>query len=205
MGQRLIFLGILCLVILTGCGSSEEEIRATVIAELTSEAPKVTETATLTSTPTDTLTPTITLTPTKRPTRTQTSTPTSTQTPGPGAFSNPATIGETVSRYESSERNHFMTATLLDVVRGEEANNLARSEIDWVWYEAPINGQEYLGVKVKLVYLRNDHPNQVEKINPWRHLTLRYSEDGNDIAAHEFTDVWTEGYVPIEAEGWVFF
>ena len=97
-----------------------------------------------------------------------------------------------------------MRATLLEAVRGEEADDLARSQLRRYSYQEPIRGQEYMAVKVRLEVLEYEDPN-VQILYPHWHLTLRHSESGGDIWSVDPLVKWQEGYVPLRGEGWVFF
>ena len=189
---------------LVACGPSEEEMNATMVAEMTENAPTSTFTPLPTSTSLPTDTPTITPTQTITPTKTLTQTSTSTPTPAPGSFANPAPIGMEMRRLDGTINKWEMTAELLDVKRGEDGNELAKEELGWIYYEAPLEGQEYLCVKVRIEFLKTAEENEVEAIYPFWNFTLRYSETGSDIWG-QTTDLWAEGYVPIEAEGWILF
>lgn len=166
-------------------------------------APTFTPAPTDTPTPTDTLTPTNT--PTATPTRTPRPTATSTPTPTPGAYTNPARIGDRIEVAPGNWPDMLMAATVLEVARGTEAKALAKKNLGWLDYKEPIEGQEYLAIRVKLEIVE-DTPTDVDDIYPYWHLTLRYSEGGKDTWATQMalTD-WAEGYPPIEAEGWDFF
>jgi hypothetical protein len=192
--SKCLILSIIFWVTLSACGISEEEMRATVIADLTANAP----TGTYTPVPTKTELPTDTLTPTLRPTMTQT------PTPEPGSFSNPAPIGMTFLRQDSIASVHAMETTLLDVRRGSEANELAVAEY-FFFYEEPKEGQEYLAVKINFKWIKNIDEYEIEKLFPHGHLSLRYDEGGKDYWAEPPFIMWAEGYVPLEAEGWIFY
>ena len=189
---------------LVACGLSEEEMKATVVTDLTENAPTSTFTPLPTSTSLPTDTPTITPTQTIAPTRTPTPTSTSTPTPAPGSFANPAPIGMEMVRLDGTINEWEMSAELLDIKRGEDENEVAKKELGWILYNDPVEGQEYLYAKVKINFLKTVDENKVELIIPYFHLTLRYSETGSDIWSQDYGK-WAEGYVPIEAEGWVLF
>lgn len=208
--KRTILIIFLSAVTLVACSSGTENFSATetafelaVVAEVTNRASAATDTPIPTSTPTMTLTPTITNSPTV--TRTPTPRPTRTPkpTPLPGEFSNPAKMGMTVSRYDSPLKQIRMEATLLEVLRGVEAENLAKSHL--FLFEGPIQGQEYMAVKARIDFLESNKPEEAEFINPFWNFTLRFSEDGWDTYTENLTDDWSEGYVPFAGEGWIFF
>lgn len=99
-----------------------------------------------------------------------------------------------------------MSLTLIDVQRGEAANQLARQNLDVYDYKDPIADQEYLGVNIRIEYLESlDRQNEVLSLYPYWHLTLRYSPEGNDIWSSGFSDNLVEGYLPLSKECWVFF
>lgn len=78
-----------------------------------------------------------------------------------------------------------MNVTVLEVVRGEPAKNLARSAL--FPYSEPIAGQEYLAVRVQLNVLQAD-PNQIFTLYPYFSLTLRYEDGGTDTWSETITD-----------------
>lgn len=172
-----------------------------------------------TSTPTFTVTPTVTNTPTVTPTPTQTPTPLPTDTPiptptlVPGSFSSPLGIGDVVTLVEipeeylkaGAENPEELQFTLLDAKRGLEAQQLAQQYLGWLTYAEPIEGQEYLAVSVHLKVLRYGDNNEVKSIYPYWSLTLRYTEEGSDTWSVDPVQKFTEGYPPIEGEGWVFY
>ena len=208
--KQIIFIGILIAVASVACIPSTEEfsttetaIEAAVLAEIANRASAATDTQTPASTSTTTPIPTITNTPTATGTPTPRPTNTPKPTPLPGEFSNPAKIGMTVSRYGSSVSLSKLEATLLEVLRGEEAENLARSHL--FFFSKPFQGQEYLAVKARLDFIDVLEPENAESIYPTWTFTLRYSENGSDTYAENVADLWAEGYVPFSGEGWVFF
>jgi hypothetical protein len=114
----------------------------------------------------------------------------------------PAPMGVTIIR-RTDLNGEEMAATVLEVRRGDNANNLAKTELDWS-YNTPIQGQEYIAIKVKLDVLEAD-PNAVFTIYTYWSLTLRYSDGGNDIWGIGFSERLAEGYPPLSGTGWVFF
>jgi hypothetical protein len=59
-------------------------------------------------------------------------------------------------------------------------------------------------VRVFLKFLWYEDPNS-QSLIPYWHVTLRYSDGGNDIWSVDPVDSVAEGYPPIEGTGWVFF
>lgn len=162
-------------------------------------------------TATRTITPAPTFTPLPPPTFTPLPSPTPTQIAG--TFSSPYKIGDTVSLLAIPPKFHIantnglneMAMTLVDVKRGEDAKKLAQSNMDWLSYDEPIKDQEYLAVNLKLNLLWYKDNNNVQMIYPYHHLTLRYTENGDDIWSVNPIQKFAEGYPPIEGDGWVFF
>lgn len=168
--------------------------------------PSLTTTPTTTATPTNTITPTITATP--KPTRTPRPTPTTV----PGIFTNPLNVGDEIvlpfipeSFLNGNNGLGEMSCKLLEVKSGKEANDLAQTELGWLTYVKPIEGQEYLAVRVKLNLIWYKDNNEVETIYPSWSLTLRYKDQGDDIWSVDLIDKIAEGYPPLEGESWVFF
>lgn len=174
-----------------------------------------------TLTPTDTMVPTATATdlPSATPTRTITPSPepTSTFTPTPtpvlGIFGNPLSIGDSITVVKipaEIAKNHLdssarMEYTLFEVKTGEEANTFATQKLDWLTYEEPIDGQEYLAVRGKMKYTDLEDMNKVQTLYPYWSLTLRYDENGPDTWSVDVVEKFAEGYPPVEGEGWTFF
>ena len=97
---------------------------------------------------------------------------------------------------------------LLIEIRGRSWSRGIKSgkiQLDWLDYDEPIAGQEYVAVKARLDYLETRNPEEVQDINPFWNLTLRFEKDGDDIYGVNIVDHWVEGYVPISGEGWLFF
>ena len=202
--MKYFWLFIICLA-LTACGPTSEEVSAsqtniamTVIADITAQAP----TSTNTPIPTNTQSPTLTPTPAKTPT------PRPTNTPVYGTFRNPAPIGITMERRSDEgvkiEARESIALTLLDVLRGDEANQLAKSEVDMFSIRDPIEGQEYIAIKLFFDVV-DANPNKIAMIVPFWALTLRYEKGGSDIWSVDAIKRLGEGYPPISGEGWVFF
>jgi len=202
--MRYAWFSIICLA-LAACGPTSEQVSAsqtniamTVIADITAQAP----TSTNTPIPTNTQSPTLTPTPAKTPT------PRPTNTPVYGTFRNPAPIGITMERRSDEgvkiEARETIALTLLDVLRGDEANQLAKSEVGRFTYQPPIEGQEYIATKLFFDVV-DANPNKIFTIRPFWSLTLRYEEGGSDITSVESLKILGEGYPPISGEGWVFF
>ncbi len=204
--KHLRLVALFCLA-LTACGPSPEQLHATetavaskILAQLTANAPTSTPTASSTTTkpPTQTRTSTPNYTPTPKPTKTPTSTPL------PGSFSNPAPIGVIVTRVEEILKEKTLAVTVLEVRKGNDANKLAKSTLDWLTYETPIEGQEYIAIKAKMEVLKAP-ANEVYTLYTYWHLTLRYEEDGDDIWPVDVTAIIAKGYPPIKGEAWIFF
>jgi hypothetical protein len=208
---------ILIIVLLTACSPSEASIQTAIaktqaaIALLTptitptpypTDTPKPTLTFTPSLSPTITLTPTVTDTPTVTPTSSNTPTPRPTSTPVYGSLYMPAPMGVTIIRRKDLTGEE-MAATVLEVRRGDNANNLAKTEL-YFCFDTPIQGQEYIAIKVKLDVLKAD-PNEVFTIYTTFSLTLRYSDGGNDIWGNDCFEKLAEGYPPFSGTGWVFF
>lgn len=178
-----------------------------------STAVKILNRDTPTSPATSTLAPTKKPTKTPKPTATYTPEPTTTSTPQPGSFINPLRIGDSISletvpeevRVPEVDYYDKWDMTLLDVKVGEEANLLAKEHFGWIYYDEPIEGQEYLAVYVRQKILYSFDNNEVETIYAYWNLTLRYEDGGRDIWSVDVLQKLAEGYPPIEGEGWVFF
>jgi hypothetical protein len=146
--------------------------------------------------------------PTNTPSPTNTPTPQPTSTPEYGEFQRPAPVGSTVIRSSDEgvkeEAKMDLEFTLLEVKRGNSADQLARSELAWLTYQPLIENQEYLAVKVQLDLPGGD-PNREYRLNTSFHMTLRYEESGSDIWSVEFSNTIAEGYPPLSGSSWVFF
>ena len=129
--------------------------------------------------------------------------PTSVLTPTPafGTFASPAPIGVTVTRSDELANEYQMSVTVLEVYRGAEADRLFKSQS--TWYKAPIAGQEYVAVRVRLEMF-NGSPNKVFKIIPYTDLTIRYEPSGADIWLTNI-DIGNEGYLPLREDFWIFY
>lgn len=103
---------------------------------------------------------------------------------------------------ESPEDIQF---TLLEILIGEDANQKAKESLDWLTYETPIEGQEYLAIRGTIKVIKSGDNNEVIPIYPYWSLTLRYSEDGQDTYSIDAFEIFNEGYPPVEGSGWVFF
>lgn len=193
-------IALLC-VALAACGPSVEQLAATnvamtatVVAQRTADAP------TLTPTHTPTPRPTATQTPQPSPT----SLPTLTPTPTLGAFANPVPIGSTITLFDLPRERMKVSVTLLEIRRGDPANEIAESLAYSGTYEDPIEGQERIALRVKLAVLEAP-PHEVFHLYASSHLTLRYEPEGRDIFVERITRKWAEGYPPLEEEGWITF
>lgn len=152
---------------------------------------------------------------TPSPTITRTPKPTSTPTPALGSFVNPLHLGASIIVNPISQElidqgidpNLLgeMECTLLEVVNGKEALDLAKKEGKYSVYDPLLEGQEYLGVRVRIKQISSSDPNNVQTIYPYWHLTLRDENEGPDVWSEAFVDIFAQGYVPIEGEGWVLF
>lgn len=157
----------------------------------------------LSPSPAETPVPSLTDTPVPKPINTPTPIPL-------GAFTNPVPLGTGITVSNEPLKNLQMSATVLEVLRGSEANELAKSVsymIDKDGYVGPrdlIENQEYFAVKVKLV-LESGPLNETYPLYSGMHFSLRYEEAGNDIWCDNVTDILHEGYPPLEGEGWLFF
>ena len=147
-----------------------------------------TSTPTSTATPTLTSTPTATNTPTVTPTPLPTNTPLPTATLVPGLFISPLNIGDSVIVQEIPKKLlkpgvtdiEVMECSLLEVKQGAEADELAHQYLDWSSYKVPIEGQEYLAIRVHLKLITSGDNYSKETIYQNWNLTLRYSEGGSD-------------------------
>ena len=148
------------------------------------------------------------------PSPTPTNTPTMTPTPIVGVFSNPYPIGVEVTLPDIPEKYSKkgvknlgeMSCKLLEVKTGEDAKQLAKKNKNWYSsFTEPIQGQEYLAVRVHLKRLWYEDNTAVDTIYPYFSLTLRYGENGDDTWSTDPTTKVAEGYPPIEGEGWTFF
>lgn len=95
-----------------------------------------------------------------------------------------------------------MSATVLEVRRGDSAYYLAKSQL--YSCSAPVQRQEYIAIRVRIDVLEAEDPNVVAFYSDWN-LTLRYSNGGNDIWPEEDNRKFAEGYPPFSGTGWVFF
>jgi hypothetical protein len=186
-----------------GCAPSQSAIQ-TAIAQTQIAQPTNTMLPIFTLTPTST----ITATPTQTSTPSPTSPPSPTSTPIVGIYSNPAPIGVTVTqKTEEGVKPGLafsMSASVIDVKRGDEADQLARTNLGWPTYTQPIEGQEYIAVKIQLDQLDGD-PNETYSIYPYWNLTLRFEEDGEDTWSENGYDTFSkDSYPPLSWSGWVF-
>lgn len=200
---------VLVLILLEGCMPGQIlGPKYTSTPTLTS-TPRNTFTPTYTETPTITLTPTNTLTPTITHTPTETSTPRPTSTPTYCSFQHPAPIGISCRRdsgpaFEDTGSETEMETTVLEVMRGEQANQLAQATLHWYEYSVPIEGQEYIAIKIRFL-AEPKNVNEVEKVFASFNYTLRYEADGSDIYLVDMTQLLAEGYPPLSGEDWLFF
>lgn len=97
-----------------------------------------------------------------------------------------------------------METTVLEVMRGEQANQLAQSALDWYDYDVPIEGQEYIAIKIRFL-AEPTNVNQVESVYAYWSYTLRYEADGTDIYLVDSLQMLAEGYPPLTGEDWIFF
>jgi len=75
--------------------------------------------------------------------------------------------------------------------------------MSWIEYEAPIESQEYMALRVSL---RIEGPEtEILYIWPYISLTLRYEDSGKDLWSESTRAFRKEGYSPLEGEGWIFF
>jgi hypothetical protein len=205
-----LLLGTAIAALTAGCAPSAAQqqatataIAATVIAQITAAAPTQTPTPVATQTPTPAPTKTPGPTRTPKPTKTigPTATPRPTRTPVPGTFRNPIVIGQSgTTRSEDYEAD--MTLTVLEVKRGKEAIPIAR-RLQSYFYTAPIDKQEYLLIKVKIQWLKGSPTKKITTF-AYGDFALRYENGGEDLYTVE-VDKLAEGYVPLEAEGWLQF
>jgi hypothetical protein len=205
-----LLLGTAIAALTAGCAPSAAQqqatataIAATVIAQITAAAPTQTPTPVATQTPTPAPTKTPGPTRTPKPTKTigPTATPRPTRTPVPGTFRNPIAIGQSGTQ-KSSFYNADLTITVLEVKRGKEALPIAR-RLQSYFYTAPLEKQEYLLAKIKVQWLTGS---QTKKITTFSYgeFVLRYENDGDSLQVAEL-DRLAEGYVPLEADGWLQF
>lgn len=186
------------MLVLAACssGPTAEQVEATVSARLTAAVPPATRT------PLPTLTATIPpASPTPKPTNTPKPTLTPTLVPV-GLFSNPAPIGTTVIRWNTIKTEE-LGCTVMEVRRGSDALELARSNLSYL-FENPIQGQEYLAVKVKFD-VKTAPENEAFSLYVHWHLTLRSSDGGNDLWSIPHLGPIKEDYPPYSVESWIFF
>ena len=212
--KRTLLLGAIVAVFASGCAPSAAQqqaaatsVAATVIAQITADAPTHTATpaATLTHTPPPTSTPRPTWTP--QPTKTTgpsptprpSATPQPTRTPVPGTFQNPIPLG-TSATMPNSRYPADMTVTVLEVRRGKEGAAVAR-RLEPYLYRAPVDKQEYLAVKLKLQWLTGN-PNKKIYTVSIGDFALRY-EDDDSVLWPEGLNKIIDGYVPVENEAWL--
>lgn len=136
------------------------------------------------------------------PTPKNTPTPRPTPTPNLGSFNNPIPLGISQKIY-SLEAGMTSTAFVIETLRGQEANGIAKSTLGWI-YSTPRDDQEYLGIKVHIKF-QPDDPNEENSIYPYWHFTLRYQPLGPDTWSEDGVAKFAEGYMEIEGEGWIFF
>lgn len=156
-------------------------------------------TITFTIQPTESPTPFFTETPSATPTSISSPTQRPTNEPVFGEFESPAPLGRTM--IETSTLGDQMNVTVLEVIRGSVAYELATSEL--FMPSVPIVGQEYIAVRVRLEVSKAD-PNEVFPLYPYWHLTLRFEESGNDVWSENFIDL-IEGYPPLVGEFLLFY
>lgn len=183
----IITLGIVSVILLPSCSPDDLELPAT-------------------NTPTSSSTHAPTHTPSATHTQTPTSTATTTPTPTPiplGYFLNPYSFNEAVRVFDSPLGDETWELTLLEILRGANADKKAREIMSWLEYETPIESQEYIALRVSL---RIEGPeNEVLNIWPYVSLTLRYEDSGKDLWSEPTRSFRKKGYSPLEDEGWIFF
>jgi hypothetical protein len=202
MYQRTFFVRLLAAIwVLTSCVPSEASI-ATAIANTMTAQP--TETLVSSLTPTETPSPSLTPTNTVTPQPTMTPEPTLTKTPIPlGSFENPAKLGDRVIAVSSPVPMFQFAVTVIEVKRGQEASTLARNKLGLL-YSKPIEGQEYIAIKLKIEVIQTSSTNEVYSLIPYSDFTLRYEKDGDDFWSEDIAG-WKDAYPPYDAEGWMYF
>jgi hypothetical protein len=96
-----------------------------------------------------------------------------------------------------------LNVTVLDVLRGSPAYELAKSEMGRFFFIEPIAGQEYIAINVRLA-VSKANPNEIYSLYPYWHLTLRYEDGGTDTWSQNATEL-LEGYPPLAAPFWIYF
>ncbi len=113
-------------------------------------------------------------------------------------------MGVTLTRFSDPRQINEMKATLLDAMRGDQAWQLAQTELSCRAYCGPQADEELMAVKVRLEWTKGN-PGVTQTLFPYKSLAVRYEETSEDIWCLEYQDQWAEGEIPISGEGWVFF
>lgn len=121
-----------------------------------------------------------------------------------GSFTNPATIGSSITRYDEPLRQYEIALTVSDVLVGNNAEQLAKNTLDVETYSIPSTENEYLAVKVIFDVKRGLNGNSIPLYPSW-HVTLRYQETGDDNACLNWREMVTRADPPYRAETWLFF
>lgn len=207
-----ISIGVISLIIIAGFYKILIEPQKTAKNSILANLPFLqTATSTPTATATNTSTPTITNTPTTTLTPKPTNTPRPSPTTVAGSFRNPASIGDSLTYGIVPKNEDIFKVTLLEVVRGDEAVEVVKSEANCGYFGIQsdystcrlIEGQEYLGVKVLYEFISGDM-NIKQIMYPYWSFTLRYEDAGQDVWSMD-DPLWAEGYLPLSKEGWIFF
>lgn len=122
-----------------------------------------------------------------------------------GSFTHPAPIGISLTRLDSRKNQNEMAATVLEVLRGKEADKLAQDQLDPSDYIQPEDNTEYLAVKVKVDVLRGADKELVPLYPHW-HFILRTDEMGqHTYSMADWRRKAGEGYPPFSIETWLCF
>jgi len=95
-----------------------------------------------------------------------------------------------------------MVVTVLDIRSGNDVNTLAKEL--YFPYQSPIEGQEYLAVKVQIDVVEADFNKVYYLYSDW-HFSLRYAEGGSDIYPENYGRLLTKGYPPLSGTAWIYF
>ena len=119
-----------------------------------------------------------------------------------GSYENPASMGESIVL--TSDDNTY-EVSILDVIRGDKANNLVKSANQF--NEEPASGYEYLLVKVKVAYTEGKDPVDIS------YRDFKVYADGAETT-QPFSTVYSNEFIKLDTgnimpggnkEGWVSF
>lgn len=121
-----------------------------------------------------------------------------------GSFAQPVPLGTSAARYDERPSRAEIALTVLEVLRGAEAEQLAAESLAADVYASPTDEAEYLAVKVVIDIKDASNPDDLPLYPHW-HVVLREEDAGEDIAVINWREEVTKAAPPYSAETWLFF